>query len=240
MAHPIIRDKFINSIRAAVDEARGLGRLNHPGLGGQVREILAGRLIRPYIGPEVGFGTGKIIDSSGNTSNQLDIVLYVANILPPLLYDQSLGVFPIESCLYSIEVKTTLSAPQLSTAISSAAAINRFRYSQSGPMLNSALFAFDTDLVQGGKSEIERYREYDHSANQDSVIKALCVVGRGYWWFCREGTDVRWHFTTPTPNYDEVVDFIVGIANTIPDIMAQKRPPKYGYYLSDDRHISDV
>lgn len=82
MAHPIIRDKFINSIRAAVDEARGLGRLNHPGLEGQVREILAGRLIRPYIGPEVGFGTGKIIDSSGNTSNQLDIVLYVANILP--------------------------------------------------------------------------------------------------------------------------------------------------------------
>lgn len=178
-------------------------------------------------------GTGKVINSTGNKSREMDILIYSASILPPLLYDNRFGVFPVESCLYTVEVKTTLTATELKKSIDSGRELGSFTPVSQMPLVMPTLFAFDSDLGEEGKTEITRYREHDRTSDTQPAIKAFCVVGRGYWYFCSDGTDAHWHYVRATPQHEEVIAFIIGIVNTIPKMLGQANYPKFGYYIAD-------
>jgi hypothetical protein len=79
----------------------------HPGVQGQIREILVRELFRPLLPPDIGVGTGQLIDRCNNLSPETDIILFDRRLAPPMMLNESLGLFPIESCLFVVEVKTT-------------------------------------------------------------------------------------------------------------------------------------
>ncbi|AKC71361.1 DUF6602 domain-containing protein [Pandoraea oxalativorans] len=113
----ILRAKVIS----AIEHAKATAGLTHQGVKGAVLEILVGQLFRPLLPADIGIGTGQIVESyTGRLSGQIDIILYDRSILPPILLDDKIGVFPIESVLYAIEVKTTLTASELASAHESA------------------------------------------------------------------------------------------------------------------------
>jgi hypothetical protein len=99
MSNPILSDAFRTTVDSVIQEAANASRLGHPGLKGRVRELLASKLIQPFLTPDVRIGTGKVVDSTGKRSREMDLLIYSASILPPLLYDSRFGVFPVESCL---------------------------------------------------------------------------------------------------------------------------------------------
>jgi hypothetical protein len=84
-------------------------------------------------------------------------------------------------------------------------------------------------LAVGGKSEIDRYQEYDALFLENPVIPVICVVGRGYWWFNQ--VEKKWIFHTPSPEFDEVVDFLDGVVNTVPNMIDRRGHPALGWYL---------
>lgn len=68
-----------------------------------------------------------------------------------------------------------------------------------------SLFAFGTDLAESS-SELERYAKYDADWLRDPVVKAICIVGRGYWYHEREAN--AWVFHTATPEHDELIEMV--------------------------------
>jgi hypothetical protein len=72
---------------------------------------------------DLGVGTGFIVATDGRESTQQDVVLYDRSVLPPALYDQEAGLFPIESVLYTIEVKSVLTREELLGAHDAAKAL---------------------------------------------------------------------------------------------------------------------
>jgi len=250
MASPIIRYSYISAIKKAVTDWSNATDINHAELRGQIREIVTESLFKPVLPPGVEIGTGQIIDSEGNCSAQTDIVIYNRNTLPPLLAGRTTGFFPVESCIYSIEVKSKLTATELKDSLAKLDRLRQLKYLPSFYPLNFlnpvgpacslvifALFAVDSDLSPEGKSEIDRYRELDPQANTSPKIPILCVVGRGYWRYEITETSRCWLHHPATEQYDELVDFISGVSNTIPREIWRKGLPNYGNYLSIERRV---
>ncbi|WP_211468433.1 DUF6602 domain-containing protein [Collimonas silvisoli] len=227
-------------IGGAIAEARAASSLKHQGVKGTVLEILVARLFRPLLPSDIGIGSGQIIDQmGGNMSTQIDIILYDKSILPPALYDDSTGIFPIEAVLYAIEVKTTLTAKDLAIAHDSATALRSFGYlpglkNDDGTLqhhtiqkVRSVVFALGSDLSGKALKECLRYEKVYNRKQQSPVLAALCVVGREYSWNQGE----HWVIYPGTEDYDEVLSFIGGVTNSYREVARSRHYPKLGNYL---------
>lgn len=236
----VYRNLIIARIQAAVEAARAVTNMTHKGLKGQLREILIRDLFRPLLPADVGVASGQIISSDDRQSREQDVVIFDKRILPPILLEQARGIFPIESVLYAIEVKSRMTANEMKKSHRSATEVMQFRY-QSGDYddfdrptdhivekVISCVFAFDTDLISEGKNETHRYDEIRGS--DDPAIKAICVVGRGYWYWYNG----RWKTWKRKPGFEEVVGFIAGVMNTYRRVAATRGEPRLGRYLIDD------
>lgn len=225
-------------VASAILQAKMAAGLTHQGVKGTVLEILIGQLFRPLLPSDIGIGTGQIIDVNGRMSPQIDIIIYNKSILPPVLIDSNIGLFPIESVLYSIEVKTTLTASELKIAHESAKDLNsNFGYlpgktNDEGKIvdhhiekLRSVIFALNTNLKPNGMTEAARYKKvYD---TDDRYLRAICVAGCEYSY---EDRDV-WVTARHTENYDEILAFIGGISNTYKEVSNSRGYPLLGYYI---------
>jgi hypothetical protein len=242
---------MVEKCKSAIARAKTLDGESHGGLKGHLREILANDLFVPVLPPEVKTGTGKLVSSEGKTSPQLDIILYAPAILPPVLFDPRTGYFPAESALYVIEVKSKLTATSLQGAIQNAGATRtldllpteHWTPSPEGnhpvsckhagtPKAVNALFAFASDLSGDVSTELERYFRYDSAAAAYPRIQVLCVVGRGYWYL----GDTGWKHVQADPDIGEVMSFLAGTTNTLPQLMIAKGRPKFGNYLTTEKH----
>ncbi len=249
MSHDLFRAEFITRVRAALARADDIAKINHHGLAGRAREVFVKDLLRPVLPPYVELGSGKIADSEGCLSREVDVVIYSAATLPPLLMEAGFGIYPAEACIYAIEVKSTLTADQLKDAIAKHRGLRKLRYlpsatsetyqaigAPSRPVI-PVLFAFQSDLAEGGKGELARYRELDDEADTKPAIPVICVARRGYWWFKPSEPADKWINHLPNEEHEEVIDFIGGIANTIPDQIFLKGRPRFGNYISRPREF---
>lgn len=231
----ILRARVIS----AIEQATAAAGLTHQGVKGAMLEILVGRLFRPLLPTDIGIGTGQIVESyTGRLSRQIDIILYDRSILPPILLDDKLGVFPIESVLYAIEVKTTLTASELASAHESAKDLElNFGYlpglRTEGKVIEkhkiekvrTVLFALKTDLSGNCLNEAERYKKlYKEDA---AHVRAICVAGREYWF--DNGT--HWVGGLDVDQYDGVLAFIGGVSNTYRAVAASRGYPLLGNYI---------
>jgi len=230
-------------VSAAIAQARAAAEITHKGVKGTVLEILLSKLFKPLLPADIGVGTGQIIDAHGNTpSPQIDIVIYNKAILPPVLIDENVGLFPIESVLYTIEVKTKLNSRELKTAHASAKLINNnFKYldgnvdqknkpiQQSINKPRSIIFALNTDLKENGLSEAERYMKIYSS--DFPYLTAICVAGREYSYEDRE----CWVSMRNPKEFDEILNLIAGITNTYRDVSQSRGYPLLGHYVATDR-----
>jgi hypothetical protein len=167
-------------------------------------------------------------------------VIYDKEILPPLLISGSTGAFPIESTLFTIEVKTRLNAGELRIAHASAANVEKFKHAPAvgnEPNLPvhkpehviSCLFAYGSDLEPDGKSEVTRYDEIREM--DDPSIRMICVVGRGVW-FWHEQEWISWNFDF---KYGEICGFMAGIINSAQRVAKTRKRPDFRAYFGWNR-----
>jgi len=235
----VYRDLILARVQAAVGAAKAVTNITHKGLKGQLREIVTRDLLSPLLPSDVGIGTGEIISANNRQSRQQDVVIFDKSILPPILFEESTGIFPIEAVLYAIEVKSKMTAHEIKSSHKSATELIGFEY-QSGDYdefgkttphivgkVISAILAFDTDLSLEGKNDIERYDEI--RGPDFPAIQVVCVVGRGYWYWFHD----KWKTWDHTYEFEEVVGFIAGVMNTYRGIAATRKKPRLGRYLID-------
>ena len=207
----VYRDIVLARVQAAVYAAEAMRAIGHRGLRGQLREIVIRDLFRPLVNADIGFGTGEIVSKDGQQSGQQDIIMCDRRILSPIVLEQNTGVFPIESVLYVIEVKSILTAGGLEKSHRNAVTLGTFRYasgryddrgqlipSQVGQLVYT-VFAFGTNLKAGRKNDLTRYLEI--CREQPPPIRAICVVGNGYWWWSEKKGWQEWeHSVIDRPN----------------------------------------
>ncbi len=92
-------------------EARLSGLLQHASTIGTAREFLITRVLRTILPPSVHIGLGKVIDSLGGQSKQIDIIIYDPRF--PLMKVDGGGLYPVEGVLATIEVKSSLDSAEL-------------------------------------------------------------------------------------------------------------------------------
>jgi hypothetical protein len=139
MANKIFRDHIINNIKKAMHDFSNATRVNHPGLKGRIREIVLSNLFRPILPLGMEIGNGKIIDYLDNQSRETDVIIYTRNILAPILYDEKTGMFPIESCIYAIEIKSKLTASEIKDSIAKGEDLRSLKYMVNKYLINKYL-----------------------------------------------------------------------------------------------------
>jgi hypothetical protein len=239
-------------IRSIVAASIAIDSIIHEGLKGRIREMFVDDLIAPLLPSFVGVGTGKIIDSEGGQSGECDVVIYDRDKMPTLMLGQREALFPIESVLYSIEVKTTLNANELRAATSKAKQIKelknlpprypdgegyntvlRIQKESLRPAPICCLFAFGTDMKGGSKTELQRYQEISDN-NKDGVpyITSLCVVDRAtYWYGNTDESGDAWQTCQTDSNGREVLIFLCGAVDSIPLLRIRRGYPAWSNYV---------
>lgn len=242
MPNPLFRKFISDNVESAIKSAETASEVRHTGTIGDIREIALKNIFRPILTDMEAIGSGQITDHRGYLSDQTDIIIYSKDINPPLLFDpmkSDKGIYPAETCIYAIEVKSQANASEIRDAIKKAKKIREMKYTPGmhdkfGREINhninlivTAFFAFSSDLKE--KSEIERYLELDLEGKTTPAINVICIVNKGYWFFNEH--DKSWWWWEPTPDHGEVISFLGGIINTIPDAIASRRHPRFGTYL---------
>ncbi|MCR9494915.1 hypothetical protein NB493_05815 [Vibrio alginolyticus] len=242
----IYQDFFRAKVIGAITEAKAASKLTHQGVKGTILEILISKLFRPLLPADIGVGTGQVVEqATGKVSNQIDIILYDKSVLPPVLFDESTGIFPVEAVLYAIEVKTKLTMKDLRIANASAAYLASFTFlhgffDQQGngvdhPVIQpiSVLFGLDSTLTGNRQSEPQRYQTVYVAGNQPP-IKAICIAGKGYAWV---ENHQFWREYPASNDYDEILAFIGGVTNTYKTIAASRGRPSLGHYIVPNKPI---
>lgn len=89
----------------------------HNGSKGTVRENIVNKVIRPFLPACYGLSGGEAFDSEGNTSKQLDLVVYDSVFSYIIPYIDNYIQFPCESIYGNIEIKSFLNKDELMKAI---------------------------------------------------------------------------------------------------------------------------
>jgi hypothetical protein len=241
--HAAYRSLIVNRAASAIAEAQALGDINHSGLKGQLRELVIRELLEPLLPPGCIIGTGEVVSAYEGTSNQMDVVVADRRVLPPVLIRDA-GIFPLEACLLTVEIKSRLTAVELRTSHASARKLAGFHHA---PPVGAKehppgdiehvipfLLAFGTDLAQGGKTEIQRYLEI--AGDDPPAIRGLCVVGRGYWYFDEV---LGWQDGTLAISQGDLVGMVGDIINVAQRVAATRRQPDIREYLVWDHVSSD-
>jgi hypothetical protein len=238
--NPFFQKIITSRIAALIDEAGNIGYLNHPLLKGKFREYGIGKILSELVPENFDIGSGLLQDCNGEQSREIDLLVWNRFMIPPLLFGQNTGVYPIESCFYTIEVKSRLTGDELQKAINNAKSILALKYlaNHDGQIKGHPirmLFAYESDLSE--KSEFERYKEYDPGWQTNPLYSGICVVGKGYytWAVNPQDRSLNWLWFKPKERFYEVLGMISGIVNTLTGPFS----PDYGYYLLYPEHFKD-
>ncbi|QVM94143.1 hypothetical protein JYG36_13505 [Pseudomonas sp. SORT22] len=98
--------------KARISELRSMflatGSILHNGEKGSLRESFLINLISKFLPEVFGIGSGLVVDAFGGQSVQADIIIYDKRSMPPILEAAGRGIYPVDSVLRVIEVKSNV------------------------------------------------------------------------------------------------------------------------------------
>jgi hypothetical protein len=106
-----IFDEVAKQMRLDFEKARKATK--HPGLKGQAIEETFRTFLRSYLPKFLDISTGILVDSHGESSKQLDVILSDATQTPIFFQSGDMRVIPIECAYAVIEVKAHLGLKEL-------------------------------------------------------------------------------------------------------------------------------
>jgi hypothetical protein len=249
MANPLVRELLKVAVRKAIEDVKASRGVAHTGLRGDVAEAALRGLLQALLPSWATVGHGKIIDTQGSQSKQIDVAVYSSFVMPGVLLQGNLDhqLIPVEACINTVEVKTTITASELCKALDNARSVHSLLHKDDIPRTarpvtsrpSCALFAFGTDLTGKQVTELSRYFGEDPNAFEDPILRALCVVGSGIWIF-QPGSPSRWQHTPANDDQDEVIDFLSVIANGVLPWMGRAADVMVGEYAIQPRPFTTI
>jgi hypothetical protein len=231
MPNKSFQDLLKADIAALIAESFAIDKINHEGLKGNIREYGFGRLLSKYLTHDWAIGKGQIHDHLGNESAETDLLIFNKSILAPIMFGELLGLYPLDSCAYSIEVKTRSTAKEIQTTIKKFNTLKKLTPINNTHQIHRVYIALSSDLKK--VSELERYKKYDKNFYTDPAANIIVVLGQGYWYYNRGNKEGKnfgyWQFIEPLKDFYELGMLLGGIMNTL-----NANSPPFGYYVLVD------
>lgn len=233
----LYRQGLINKIDKAIKDANLISpQLSHPYLIGKFKEILLDQLIKPMLASKYSTGSGKIADAHNNISSEIDIVIYSKELIPPILFSENLGVYPSESALSCIEVKSMLDEPQLMDVFNKYKEIKaKIKYTpgdydENDKPVEHDLFDFTRELFAFNsiRDIFDKYKAIDKNWNTEPIVNNFCVIGVGWWGFCAK----KWTFVPADTDHEEVIVYLSTLINTLSKVAESRKTPRIDQYLT--------
>jgi len=163
---------------------------------GDGREATLVKFLQEHLPGRYCVTSGEAIDSRGNQSGQIDIMVYDSSTTRPLLDDGKNVLLPAEALLATIEVKTKLTAVEIKKSILGIKKIRELKpwdsywgisrkineKMDSFPRIFSTIFAYDTDMSKKSwdSREMDRVRIISSENNLPvEYIDRVTVLDRG-------------------------------------------------------------
>ncbi len=119
--------------------------IEHNGEKGRANELTVAAFFGKLLPPNLGLGSGVIIDPDGKQSRQCDLISHEIHKHPQLFSPTEQFVFPADTVVMTVEVKTTLDASEVENIgrnSESVRASRRAHGNSERPLI--AVFAFST------------------------------------------------------------------------------------------------
>ncbi|QYH38464.1 hypothetical protein GYM62_06495 [Algoriphagus sp. NBT04N3] len=241
-------------IKKALKDAELAIEIKHPYLTGRLREICLHQLIEPMLNGNYSVGSGKIIDLHGNISGEIDLCVYSKNLHPPIFFSQfeKTGLFPIESVLETIEVKSDFNLRNIRDAYAKflhldSELIYTAAFHEGDKILSSYFVKSHYNLFFFGykakayspEKILEIYSKVDPGCFDSPLVGNICIAGKG--WFCntRQGW-MHKSFDKDTGINEEMIGFLSTLTNGLPDMEKSRGYPRIGYYLTNPIHYDKL
>ena len=121
--------KLLEALRISAQRVRlnfeESGLFEHAGNRGEYRERIVQEFLRPCLPKCYGLGRGEVFSANGESSRQIDIVIYDAIFSSVLMKDKNNQLFPCESVFGSIEVKTELKRETLEQGVENVVSLKK-------------------------------------------------------------------------------------------------------------------
>ena len=216
LSEDLIKRYSTSIVKALIEKSKSLSGLSHKETKGVLRELFVREALRPFLASNCDIGSGIIINQRGIQSNQTDIVIYDNRILPPFIKQQNIGVFPVESVLATIEVKSNLRKTDIDKAETDAKllceTIHRQQHitsSISGPDPYCALFGF---YGRGTKKLSEETEGRAWLAENVRCLQSICLANMYSWVKSSSGWSMR--IADSTSN-EETKGFIADVIDSV-------------------------
>lgn len=183
------------SIQMKSDFVKAQKSLTHSGLKGDANEEIIKKFLRQYLPKTLDITTGTLVDSEGNQSRQLDIIICDSAKTPIFFQSGETRVIPIECAYAVIEVKAFLDKTELEKSyknMQSVKALEKKAYfDQKGVIVNTQtlygrewnywpilhfVFAFDSP---GLSSVLDNLNTYQNENEIHKRIDSICVLEKG-------------------------------------------------------------
>jgi hypothetical protein len=226
--------------------------LPHQGEKGGIRERRVVDFLPKYLPKKYGIGTGHIVDSNGNFSSQIDIVIYDAVNGTALPIDSYYSVFPAECVYATVEVKSKLTASdsldennrgEIYTCMKSATKSKSLHRIGGLPNILSLVFAYTTQWTQDQWTQVASRSYYFRGCYNQSLPEVILVLDPGFvlCWYKLEGQEDKKyysHFVTKNPLLFFLSDLITRLSKQkihSPDLWQS-----YGDWLSTDKILTII
>lgn len=177
--------------RLAFDLHDAAQTITHDGKRGEATESDWLRVIRSYLPKRYAVDAGIVIDSTGKTSDQIDIVIYDLHYTPVLLTRESNHYIPAEAVYAVLEAKPTINKELLEYAGIKAESVRRLKRT-SAPIVHSdgvrppkelfpivsGIVAASVDWADGFGESFRRVMASD-ALSGDRRIDCGCGLSRG-------------------------------------------------------------
>ena len=190
MVRSSIKSHTTAILEGIIAQAFSLGQVTNPTLKGELRELLVADLFKRFLVPELGVGTGQIINQKEELSNQIDIIIYDKRILPPFIQSQNLGIFPAESVIAVVEVKSHLSKKNIIETSTKNQRLHDVVFSRDASIykdlhnfvpLTSIVGFFDSVNFQYGNTRENKVVIQEWIIENAPHLWAVCLMGKFSW-----------------------------------------------------------
>jgi len=169
--------------------------LSHAGLKGEANEETVREFLKQYLPRTLDITTGMLVDSNGNQSRQLDIIISDAVKTPIFFQSEETRVIPVECAYAVIEVKAFLDKSELEKSYENMKSVKSLSkkafFKPKGVIshintlygkewdfwpIHYFVFAYDS---KGLDSVLDNLNNYQQADDIPKRIDAICVLEKG-------------------------------------------------------------
>lgn len=226
MSSQFLKTILRNKIQQAYDNAEAVSKISHTTVKGAFRESFLVPIIRSLLPSHFGIGSGQIVDKWDRFSPQADIIIYDKRKIPPIIEENGLGIYFIDSVHRAIEIKSNLNTDGMHQTLNLAWSLHPdnplgLKTAKKGKLVDGksnyplvSCFSYKQSITDLDKA----LSKWDVTENIPSVM--FCLPDTGFYMYCSQSK--KYNKLIANGKVDTTATYLTLFLNCIEDEAASR------------------